>query len=202
MPYAVTSCFGQVIDHWQTLIAGGIAGLAGLAAYVGALQAAQRQVDAANKQTAAVERQNAALKLVEQQRITREQLMVSRLLDASLQLLRRDIADASDSYKSPCENEIIAAGDANAIRERIKKPASFSVLMERISTLSPEIAVRFLELDSQIDRLKAETTSITVGGLMKDRLGRLAEAEAALAKLTSEAIESAESVLASGRAQQ
>jgi hypothetical protein len=196
MAYAVTSCFWQVIDHWQTLIAGGIAGLAGLVAYIGALQAARRQVKAANKQTAVVERQNAALKLIEQHRIAREQLMVARLLHASLELLSKDIADASDSYKSPREDEIIAAGDANAIRDRMKKPASFSVLMERISTLSPEIAVRFLALDSQIDRLKAETTSITVGGLMKDRLGRLAEAELALRKLTGEAIRSAESVLA------
>ena len=142
MAYVVTSCFWQVIDHWQTLIAGGIAGLAGLAAYTGALRAARRQVKAANKQTAVVERQNAALKLVEQHRIAGEQLMVARLLHASLELLSKDIADASDSYKSPREDEIIAAGDANAIRDRIKKPASFSVLMERIIRISGDFWTR------------------------------------------------------------
>jgi hypothetical protein len=195
MPYAVTSCFGQVIDHWQTLIAGGVAGLAGLAAYIGALQAAGRQVKAANAQTAAVETQNAALKRADQQRLAREQLMVARLLDASLQLLKKDIDDASDSYKSPRENDIIAAGDANAIRDRIKKPASFPILMENITALSPDIAVLFLSLNAKIDRVKAETESITVGGLMNDRIGSLAETELALRNLTTEAIKSAESVL-------
>jgi hypothetical protein len=59
--YTVTSDFWQVIDHWQTLIAGALAILAAGIAYIGALQAARRQVRAANAQTKAVERQNAAL---------------------------------------------------------------------------------------------------------------------------------------------
>ena len=67
--------------------------------------------------------------------------------------------------------------------------------MERITVLSPEIAVLFLALDAKIDLIKAETTSITVYGLMTDRLGSLAETELALRNLTTEAIKSAESVL-------
>jgi len=45
----VTSCFWQVVDHWQTLIAGGFALVAGAVAYRGALQAATRQVQALHK---------------------------------------------------------------------------------------------------------------------------------------------------------
>ena len=188
MPYTVTSCFWQVVDHWQTLIAGAFALVAGLAAYVGALQAARRQVKA-------VERQNAALRRAERRHLAHEQLEIARLLDASLQLLKEDIADASDSYKSPRDDEIIAAGDANSIRQKVHKPASFPMLMAKISALSPDTAVLFLTLDTKIDRLREETQSITVSGLMKDRLGGLAQTELSLRNLATQEIYRANSVL-------
>jgi hypothetical protein len=56
--YAVTSYFWQVVDHWQTLIAGLFALVAGGIAYIAGLQQAWATTRASSKQLAAAARRD------------------------------------------------------------------------------------------------------------------------------------------------
>jgi hypothetical protein len=58
MSYVVTSCFWQVVDHWQTLIAGAFALVAGSVAYLAGLQQARATTRASNDQIAAAARKD------------------------------------------------------------------------------------------------------------------------------------------------
>jgi outer membrane protein TolC len=54
--YVVTSYFWQAVDHWQTLIAGVFALIAGGVAYLAGLQQANATRQAANRQVEATRR--------------------------------------------------------------------------------------------------------------------------------------------------
>jgi hypothetical protein len=192
MPYTVTSCFWQVVDHWQTLIAGVFALLGGGVAYIGALQAARRQVKAVNAQTSAVERQNEALKRADRHRIARERLDVARLLDASLEVIASNIARVRAFYGGP-PNGHIDEPLANSIRQGIGKPG-FKSLRERIGVLDREIAVTFLTLEAEIDRLRAMTGATHVSGTT-DRLDERAVIVSTLRSLVQREMDSANAVL-------
>src|SRR6516164_2865387 len=96
----------QFVDHWQTLIAGGLALLAGIVTVWGTLRAANRQVKAANdaadrdikaakeaadrqiaaakEQTKAAQHQTAVTRDIERRRIAREGYAFHAMLEAAM----------------------------------------------------------------------------------------------------------------------
>jgi len=156
----------KLLYDWQTLVAGFVAIGGGWLAYF----AGVKQVRAIRAQTAVLRQQNDDLKRAEQRRLARDSLIAARMLDASLEVVARDIENARSTFGGPRDG-YVDEPTANLARQAVGKPG-FAYLWEKVGILDREIAVPFLELEASIDRMRAQHGTTHIGPLT-DRLDHL-----------------------------
>jgi signal transduction histidine kinase len=191
--YEVKEPFWQFVDHWQTLIAGGLALFAGVVTVWGTLRAANRQVktandaadreikattDAANRQitaaqeqTAAAQYQTAVTRELERRRIAREGYAFHAMLAAAMSAV---IADVEAARKLPAPTSTGGeTREAYVIRQRMKR-AGFAELRHAFLHFGGTQTAEFLQLDKQIEDLAAQcSTPINPGsGFPMSSVGR------------------------------
>jgi hypothetical protein len=181
--YEVKEPFWQFIDHWQTVIAGGLALFAGVVTVWGTLRAANRQVKSANdaadreiktatdaanrqisaaqKQTAAAQHQAAVTRELERRRIAREGYAFHAVLEAAMSAV---IADVEAARKlPPPRSDVFETREAYVIRQRVKR-AGFIELRHAFLRFGGTRTTEFLQLDKEIEDLSAQcTTPINLG---------------------------------------
>jgi hypothetical protein len=168
--YEVKEPFWQFIDHWQTLIAGGLALFAGIVTVWGTLRVANRQVKAANdaadremkattdaanrqitaaqEQTAAAQRQTAVMREIERRRIASGGYAFHAMLEAAMGAIIEDVAAAR---KVPVPNpQTSHSAPAYAIRQRVKR-VGFAELRSALVRFGGPLTAQFLQLDTEIE---------------------------------------------------
>src|SRR6516164_5766245 len=170
----------QFVDHWQTLIAGGLALLAGIVTVWGTLRAANRQVKAANdaadrdikaakeaadrqiaaakEQTKAAQHQTAVTRDIERRRIAREGYAFHAMLEAAMSAV---VADVEVARKLPPPSPLeVSRGnpqtrEAYIIRQRVKR-AGFAELRNAFLRFGGTRTTEFLQLDKEIEDFGAQ----------------------------------------------
>jgi hypothetical protein len=127
-------------DHWQTLIAGLLALLAGVGTVWGTLIAANRQVKAAQRQTEAMRDQ-------ERLRITWEGYAFHAMLEAAMSAVIEDVA-AARKLPTPPTREAHSP-QAYEMRQRVKR-AGFAGLRGAFLRFAGPLT-EFFRLDKEID---------------------------------------------------
>ena len=172
--YEVKEPFWQFLDHWQTIIAGGLALFAGVVTVWGTLRAANRQVKAANdaanreikattdaanrqisaaqEQTAAAQHQTAVTRELERRRIAREGYAFHAMLEAAMSAVIADV-EAARKLKSPSDVSH-ETREAYVIRQRVKR-AGFIELRHAFLRFGGTRTAEFLQLDKEIEDLSA-----------------------------------------------
>jgi len=175
--YEVKEPLWQFIDHWQTLIAGGLALFAGIVTVWGTLRAANRQVRAANdaadrevkaaadaanrqisaaqEQTATAQHQTAVTREIERRRIAREGYAFHAMLEAVMSAV---IGDVEAARKLPAPLSEGDTREAYAIRQRVKR-AGFIELRHAFLRFGGTRTTEFLQLDKEIEDLSAQCTT-------------------------------------------
>src|SRR5438045_3501248 len=96
MDYSVKEPLWQLIDHWQTIIAGLFAVLAAVGTIWATIKSANREIAAAQAQTSVAQEQIATTLRIEQRRSTREAWAFYVTLDAALTIVLDDVAAARE----------------------------------------------------------------------------------------------------------
>ena len=168
--------FWDWLDHWQTLIAGGFALLAGIATVVATMIIANRQITAARKQgdrviaatraqTEATFKQTAATVRLEEQRNLRETLAFQAMLEAAMRGVLAEAAWARMTYPSILTQKAGSSVDAHVVRTCITKGA-FAELRGACVRQGSPLTGQFLDLECEIDNFAlqwVDTLSPTLG---------------------------------------
>ena len=116
--YEIKEPLWQFIDHWQTLLAGVLALVAGAGTVWVTIKSANREITAAQEQTKAAQRQTAVTREIERRRIAREGYAFHAMLEAAMGAVIEDI-EAARNLGSPSDGSHSAA--AYAMRQRVKR---------------------------------------------------------------------------------
>jgi hypothetical protein len=172
--------FWQFVDHWQTLMAGGLALLAGIVTVWGTLRAAKRQVKTANdaadreikaaneaadrqiaaaqEQTKAAQHQTAVTRELERRRIAREGYAFHAMLEAAMSAVVADV-EAARKLPPPAPSEVARGNpqtrEAYIIRQRVKR-AGFAELRNAFLRFGGTRTTEFLQLDKEIEDFGAQ----------------------------------------------
>ena len=150
--------FWQFIDHWQTLIAGGLALLAGVGTVWATINSAKNEIAAAQKQTRAAQDQTAAMLRLERRRLAREEHSFLTTLIAAMETVVEDVQAARHIARNenPESTRCIGAFEA---RQRMRKTA-FAELRGAILRLGGQLSLPFLRLDNEIENCKAHWSNV------------------------------------------
>jgi hypothetical protein len=129
----------KLLYDWQSLLAGVLAVIAGIAAYC-----------AGRRQARAVEEQNSELKRAEKRRLAREELIAVRLLEGGIARTEDDTNRIMDILIEPQYQREQATVPSN-YRRMIHKP-EITVVWEKLGLCDPEIISTYLRLDHKIDQ--------------------------------------------------
>jgi hypothetical protein len=140
----------QLIDHWQTLIAGLLALAAGVGTVRATVKSADREVAAAREQTKAAQRQTAVVREIERRRIAREGYAFHAMLEAAMGVVIEDAEAASAVVAAPGP---LHAGNysvqAYEVRQRVKR-TGFTELRSAFVRFGGSLTPQFLQLDNEI----------------------------------------------------
>jgi hypothetical protein len=138
----------QVIDHWQTLIAGLLALAAGVITVVATKKSANREIAAAQEQTKAAQHQTEVTREIERRRIAREEYAFHTMLEAAMAAVIEDVETTRKLWSSlPTDTH---SPQAYAARQRVKR-AGFAELRGAFLRFGGPLTERFLRLDKEID---------------------------------------------------
>jgi hypothetical protein len=149
----------KVLYDWQSLLAGVLALIAGIAAYC-----------AGRRQARAVEQQNSELKRAENRRLAREELIAVRLFEADLARIEEDTTRITNTLNHPQYDNPQASVPAN-YRRMIHKP-DITVVWDKLGLCDPETITTYLGLDHKIEQFWE--TDIGSASWHKQRLGEFA----------------------------
>src|SRR6516164_5202121 len=125
--YEIKEPLWQFIDHWQTLLAGVLALVAGAGTVWVTIKSANREITAAQEQTKAAQRQTAVTREIERRRIAREGYAFHAMLEAAMGAVIEDV-QAARKLPSPNPTDTAAYSvQAYAVRRRVKQ-AGFNEL--------------------------------------------------------------------------
>jgi hypothetical protein len=141
----------QFIDHWQTLIAGLLALVAGAGAVWATIKSASRQVAAAQRQTKAAQRQTAVAREIERRRIAREGYAFHAMLEAAMGAVIEDVEAARNlPPPGPSGAPSTYSVQAYAARQRVKR-TGFTELRSAFVHFGGPLTTQFLQLDNEIE---------------------------------------------------
>jgi hypothetical protein len=146
------------IDHWQTLIAGILALLAGVGAIAATMRTARQEIEASQAQTKVTQR-------IERRRIASEEYAFSAMLSAAMVCVVQDVAAARElaTHVSDDKDRSSAASDA---RQRIRK-IGFNELRTACLTHGGQLTRPFLKLEKEIDDLSSSSKLSMESGITR-----------------------------------
>jgi hypothetical protein len=150
--YELKEPFWQFIDHWQTLIAGVLALIAGAGTVWGTMKSANRQIAVAQEQTKVAQRQTEVTREVERRRIAREGYAFYVMLEAAMGAVIEDVGAARNlPPPSPTSRNNTYSVQAYAVRQRVKR-AGFTELRSAFLRFGGSLTtLLFLQLDKEIE---------------------------------------------------
>jgi uncharacterized protein YfiM (DUF2279 family) len=183
--YEVTEPFWQFVDHWQTLIAGGLAVVAGAGAIWGTIRSANREIAAAQEQTKAAQRQTAVTREIERRRIAREGYAFHAMLEAAMGAVIADVGAARELSRS--DFSPVPGIVTYQVRQRVKR-AGFAELRGAFLRFGGPNTAQFLQLDEEIEDFAGQWEMGLSGGV-STRFGLNAgELEKQLARIEQQAL--------------
>ncbi len=158
LTYQVTSPFWQFVDHWQILITGVLALVAGLGTIWATIASVRREIAANQAQTKVAQDQLETTLRLERRRVARESYAFFAMVDAVMGAVATDANEARKIMNDP-----------TAARQRVHK-AAFPELRNAFLRFGGTLTAKFLELEREIDDYAAQFTeepSATVGVTIK-----------------------------------
>jgi hypothetical protein len=184
--YEVKEPFWQVIDHWQTLIAGMLALAAGVGAVVTTIKSASREVTAAQAQTKAAQYQIAVTREIERRRISREGYSFYAMLEAAMRSVTEDVGEARKMFAAPPPSG--SSGAAHEVRQRVKR-VGFAELRGAFLRFGGPLTAPFLYLDKEIEDFAAQWMNVpSATGLEPTREGINTRLHEQLGRIEQQAI--------------
>lgn len=162
--YEVKDPFWQLVDHWQTLIAGLLALSAAVGTIWATIVSANREVKAARTQTDAAQGQITAMILLERRRRARETLAFMSAVEAAMNSIKDDARAAREIASEGAYG--MHSSPAYRAGQAIKKTA-FPYLFEASLRLGGDMTTALLQLDKDIDDFAAKWASIGSNGTSK-----------------------------------
>ena len=135
--------FWDWLDHWQTLIAGGFALIAGFGTVVATMIIARRQIAEAREQTEATVR-------LERERVLSEAQAFRVMLEAAMARVLAEAAWARKTYPQIFSQSQGASVEALVVRQCITKGA-FAELRAASVKQGGSLTREFLDLEREID---------------------------------------------------
>jgi hypothetical protein len=139
----------DLVDHWQTLIAGGLAVLAAWRTIRATTESADREVEAGQAQTAVAQQQIETTLRLDRGRVAREGYAFCAMLEAAMGRVLADATEANRFFSLGSEPDA-ASVPAYKARQCFTKGA-FSELRGACLTHGGRLTTEFLELESEID---------------------------------------------------
>jgi hypothetical protein len=96
LTYQVSSPFWQFIDHWQTLITGVLALIAGIGTIWATIASAQREIAANQAQSKVAQDQLATTLRLERRRVVRESYAFFAMVEAAMGATLSDVRDVRE----------------------------------------------------------------------------------------------------------
>jgi hypothetical protein len=168
--YSVTTYCWQVVDHWQTLIAGILAVIAAVGAITATMIAANREIAAAQQQTKAARDQIAAEDLREERRSASDALNFFQALDAVIGIVEADV-DAARKLIPENLDKTSYSRPAYIARKRIKMTA-FKDISGAILRNDSAQSTQFLSLYNKIEEYASQTyeeLGVSASSVLKGR---------------------------------
>jgi hypothetical protein len=157
--------FAVLLLRWQTLVTGFLALAAAVLTVIGTMSAAKEQVDgttaAADRQVAAAHRQVQAMLHLERRRIARESYAFYALLNAAMDVVLTDVAEARRIFGGAATTQVSFA--AFIARQRVTK-AGFADIRRALISLGGNLSRAFLLLEVEIDEFRSRVTTIPTAG--------------------------------------
>jgi hypothetical protein len=149
--YELKEPFWQFIDHWQTLLAGVLALVAGVGTVWATIKSANREIAAAQEQTKVAQRQNEVTREIERRRIAREGYSFYAMLEAAMGAVIEDVGAARNlPPPSPTSRNHPYSSQAGAVRQRVKR-AGLTELRNAFLRFGGPLTTPFLQLDKEIE---------------------------------------------------
>src|SRR6516164_11374331 len=146
--YEIKEPLWQFIDHWQTLLAGVLALVAGAGTVWVTIKSANREITAAQEQTKAAQHQTEVTREIERRRIAREGYAFHTMLEAAMAIVIEDVEATRKSWSSlPADHH---SPQAYAARQRVKR-TGFAELRGAFLRFGGPLTEPFLRLDKEID---------------------------------------------------
>ncbi len=142
----------DLFDHWQTVIAGVLALVAGFGTVVATMIIARKQIAAAHEQTATTIR-------LERRRVVREGYAFSAMLGAAMSRVLDDAKEARDMVSS---EQMVTRAASEAPRFFIK--SAFPEVRAACVRQGGPMTQTFLDLESQIDKFARRCEDIVAEG--------------------------------------
>jgi hypothetical protein len=184
LSYQVASPFWQWIDHWQTLITGVLALVAGIGTIWATIASAQREIAANQAQTKVAQDQLATTLRLERRRILRDGHAFLAMVEAAMGSIIADVTEAR-----------VIAHNPSAARRCMRK-AAFPELRNAFLHYGGDLIAKFLELEKEIDEfagafleVEANNGSVMRVGLAQGLLEGLEKIELLAVDLRGEASE-------------
>ena len=156
--YEVKEPFWQFVDHWQTLITGVLALVAGVGTILVTIISAKREIAAASEQTKAAQKQTDAMRNIETNRIAREEDAFHTMLEAAMGAVIEDAQAARQLFPGTPGPDTPQAFRA---RQRIKR-AGFTELRGAFLRIGSPLTERFLRLDTEIANFAEQWMDVAV----------------------------------------
>jgi hypothetical protein len=174
--------FWDWFDHWQTLIAGGFALLAGFGTVVATMIIAHRQIAASRHeadrvvsatyaQTEATFRQTEATVRLEELRKASEALSFHGMLAAAMTRVLAEAASARKTYPHILTQKESYSVDALVVRNCITKGA-FAELRATCVRLGGPLTSDFLDLEREIDSFAMQSDDMIANTAVPIRMGK------------------------------
>jgi hypothetical protein len=148
--YEVKEPFWQFVDHWQTLMTGVLALVAGVGTVWATIKSASREIAAAQEQTKAAQRQTEVTRELERRRIAREGYAFHTMLEAAMGAIIKDV-EAAKNLPSPSADGSSYSAPAYAVRQRVKRTGFLELRNAFLHFGGGTLTRKFLQLDKEIE---------------------------------------------------
>jgi hypothetical protein len=149
--YEVKEPVWQFIDHWQTLITGALALIAGFGTVWATIRSARREIDAAREQTEAAQHQTAVTRDIERRRIAREEYAFHAMLDAVMEAIIEDVEDVRTISTEEPRSSLPAFQATKQVKQ-----VGFEELRGAFLRFGGPLTGRFLRLNKDIEDYMAQ----------------------------------------------
>jgi hypothetical protein len=149
LAYQVTSPCWQFVDHWQTLITGVLALVAGIGTIWATIASAQREIAANQAQTKVAQEQLATTLRLERRRVVRESYAFFAMVEAAMGTILADVREVRE----------IIVQNPTAARQGVHK-AAFAELRNAFLRFGGTMTAKFLDLEREIDDYSVQFVEI------------------------------------------